>query len=213
MAYPPARVLILTLLSALSVACGHKIGDECETSVDCSQGGERLCDITQPGGYCTVFNCEPDTCPEEAACIAFGASLATAPACRDPNQLSRLERAFCMLTCSSDSDCRSGYTCADLSSDDNAWRNALPIDRGRSSKVCVAGFTLSDSEPAPSMGSTAVCTASGNTGSGGSTSTGGTSSGGASSGGTSSGGAGGQNDAGSPGEAGGASAGAGGDGG
>ena len=98
MAYPPARTLLLALLSALSVACGHKIGDECQTSVDCSQGGERLCDITQPGGYCTVFNCEPDTCPEESACIAFGASLSTAPACRDPNQLSRIERALSPFT-------------------------------------------------------------------------------------------------------------------
>jgi hypothetical protein len=185
MAYPPARVLFLAVLSALSVACGHKIGDECKTSVDCSQGGERLCDITQPGGYCTVFNCEPGTCPEEAACIAYGASLSIAPACRDPNQLSRIERAFCMLNCSSNSDCRSGYVCVDLNDERNAWRNALPIDRGRSSKVCVTSATAPDPEPTMS---TEVCTASASASSGGSSSGGSSSSGGTSSGGANSGG-------------------------
>ena len=66
--------VFVVALAALSFGCAPQIGDECETSVDCSQGGERLCDITQPGGYCTVFNCEPNSCPEdESLCVQFGA--------------------------------------------------------------------------------------------------------------------------------------------
>ena len=118
MAYPPLRPLLILVFSALGVACQPKIGDDCQTSVDCSQGEERLCDITQPGGYCTIFNCEPDNCPEESACIAFGAKLSTVPGCADGNDLSRLERTFCMVTCGSDKDCRGGYVCADLADSD-----------------------------------------------------------------------------------------------
>jgi len=182
MAYPPSRLLLVSMLSALAMACGHKIGDECTTSVDCSQGGERLCDITQPGGYCTVFNCEPDTCPEESACIAFGAALSTAPGCADPSGLSRLHRPFCMLTCSSNSDCRGGYTCVDLNDPLNSWRNALPIDRDRSSKVCLASFT---DAPTKLDNENGVCTGPGTDSAG----TGGASTGGASTGGASTGGA------------------------
>src|SRR5690348_74537 len=41
----------------IAVGCLPKIGDHCTTSLDCSQTGQRLCDTTQPDGYCTVFNC------------------------------------------------------------------------------------------------------------------------------------------------------------
>src|SRR5690242_18467125 len=49
----------------VATGCKPKIGDECKTSTDCSVTGDRLCDITQPSGYCTIFNCEePGSCPD-----------------------------------------------------------------------------------------------------------------------------------------------------
>ena len=41
-----------------------------------------------------------------------------------------------MQTCDSDSDCRSGYSCEDLSKATNPWA-AILIDRDRGRKACV----------------------------------------------------------------------------
>lgn len=132
--FAAARRASSVLVALLGLACQPQIGDECQTSVDCSQGGERLCDITQPGGYCTVFNCEPGGCPEDSVCIAFGAQLSNASMCTDLNGLSRFTRSFCMATCGSRADCRSGYACADVTG--APWR-ALVVDRRASGKVCI----------------------------------------------------------------------------
>src|SRR6185503_2465887 len=100
-----------------------KIGDHCTTSLDCSQTGQRLCDTTQPDGYCTVFNCEPDTCPDTTACVAFNNTID--PACGTANDGAnpRFERTFCMAPCNETSDCRQGYECASASK-----RGGLAID-------------------------------------------------------------------------------------
>lgn len=131
-------ILSVALVALGAVACGHKIGDDCNTSVDCSQGGERLCDVTQPGGYCTIFNCEPNSCPSEAACIVFDAQLSAAAECVASNGLSRFARSFCLFKCSSDGDCRDDYVCHDFSTlESNDW-NGLAVDTDRRGKVCVA---------------------------------------------------------------------------
>jgi hypothetical protein len=135
MSFQPAYWLWFSMTLAIALGCQPKIGDECQTSVDCSQAGERLCDITQPGGYCTVFNCEPGGCPEESVCIAYGASLSKVAGCTDANGLSRFQRSFCMANCSSNEECRSGYICADLGASGNEW-NATLVDRSSSGKVC-----------------------------------------------------------------------------
>src|SRR5258705_13828561 len=73
---PPAKFGFLerwawagAIAASLAVGCSPKIGDKCSVSTDCSVQGDRLCDPTQPGGYCTVFNCEPDRCPDESVCV------------------------------------------------------------------------------------------------------------------------------------------------
>lgn len=91
------RVVVAAVLFAAGIGCSMEIGDECTENVDCSTSGDRVCDITAPGGYCTVLDCEPDTCPEEAVCVAWGEGLS--------------ERTFCMRHCGSGDDCREGYTC------------------------------------------------------------------------------------------------------
>jgi hypothetical protein len=82
-------------------ACAPEIGDECETALDCSSQGSRLCDRTQPHGYCTLRGCESGTCPEDSVCVKFR-----------PAQ-ERLATTYCMAKCSEDGDCRSddGYRC------------------------------------------------------------------------------------------------------
>ena len=146
----PVMVLAL-LLGTVGLACAPKIGDSCSSSTDCSQNGDRLCDTTQPGGYCTVFNCEPDTCPTEGQCVAFDQHLD--PNCVDPQAWARFERTFCMLRCSSDSDCRSGYICYDMATQPNPWGATVVDLAPKGLKICI-----SPSSGTPSSdGQTDVC--------------------------------------------------------
>jgi len=62
---------LLLLLLLFGVGCGNEIGDACITSVDCSPNGDRQCDSSSKGGYCTVQGCDFNTCPEEATCVQF----------------------------------------------------------------------------------------------------------------------------------------------
>ena len=89
--------LVAAVLLALVAGCAPKIGDKCTVSTDCSVTGDRLCDSTQPSGYCTVFNCEPNACPDDSLCVAF-----KEPTCAAPAQSVRFTRTFCMATCESD---------------------------------------------------------------------------------------------------------------
>jgi hypothetical protein len=69
------------------------------SNIECSFNADRQCDLAQPGGYCTVPECDPDRCPDEAMCVEFDSN---AP---------RLARRYCMKTCNVDGDCRGGYVC------------------------------------------------------------------------------------------------------
>lgn len=185
------KLWLLCALLAIAAGCKPKVGDDCRISTDCSAAGDRLCDITAPGGYCTVYNCEPDTCPEdESLCVEFGAQRSPIAACVDKQSPSPYARAFCMATCDDDSDCRAGYTCEDLSSVTNPWAAVL-IDRDRGNRACLVPISqdalISDPGAGGAFGD--VChselppaPASGGSGSGGSAS-GGTASGGATDGG------------------------------
>ena len=65
-------IFVLALAAALgAAACGKQIGDDCQTATDCSPSGGRICDLAQPGGYCTILGCDETTCPSEATCIRF----------------------------------------------------------------------------------------------------------------------------------------------
>jgi hypothetical protein len=130
-------LLVVAVLAMLGVGCKAKIGDKCTLSTDCSVTGDRLCDTSQPDGYCTIFNCEPGRCPDEAICVAFReVADGTQVACQDPQRWARFERSFCMRTCSSNSDCRDGYTCADETALVSTW-NAVIAEGGQVGQVCV----------------------------------------------------------------------------
>jgi hypothetical protein len=126
--------LLLALLALSAVACGKSIGDDCTTSVDCSQDGNRDCDLSQPGGYCTINGCDEKFCPSESVCIRvfpYEAQGTTSCDWLTANQTAAgggcpadqiclpdgicvprvTERRFCEKSCGSNSDCRSGYVC------------------------------------------------------------------------------------------------------
>jgi len=88
---------LLTALSILvaalaSSACAPIVGDACDGQTDC--GRQMFCELSMPGGYCTIRNCTARACPEQGVCIRFTADV-----------------SYCMQTCGSDLDCRAGYVC------------------------------------------------------------------------------------------------------
>jgi hypothetical protein len=133
----------LLLLVALVAGCTPQIGNKCTISTDCSQLGDRLCDTTQPGGYCTIFNCEPDQCPN-AICVAFDPTLDPACGLNGAGSSPRFERSFCLGACNTTSDCRDQYQCVDLSDrNEQMVRRARVVDLGAADgglgfKVCMA---------------------------------------------------------------------------
>jgi hypothetical protein len=134
-----ARTTLGFLAAAIMFAmsgCTPDIGAKCTTATECSQMGDRACDTSLPGGYCTIFNCEPDTCPSEAACIGFLQNISQNSACQDPND-TRMLRTFCMVHCSDNSDCRGGYVCGDMNALDNPWRATLVDRSNRDGRVCI----------------------------------------------------------------------------
>lgn len=122
-----SRLSLLAVVALLS-ACKPEIGDECKLSTDCSISGDRLCDTSQPAGYCTIFNCEAGSCPSEAICVSFHAT-------NDRFGESRFARRFCVRSCESASDCRAGYVCVDPESGGRGGR----IEEGdpHAAKVCL----------------------------------------------------------------------------
>ncbi|MEZ4308257.1 MAG: hypothetical protein R3F14_09460 [Polyangiaceae bacterium] len=140
-------LLSVAALALASVGCLPKIGDDCVSSLDCSQRGERLCDGTQPGGYCTIFGCEPDGCPDDASCVAFNHVLD--PACGSTNdgEDPRFERTYCVLPCNEKSDCRDGYDCVEV-----AARGGLVLDKENPrEKVCLTAVTTSTEDTTPAQ--------------------------------------------------------------
>lgn len=132
--WPVLAVLAAWVALLAAPGCSAKIGDSCEFNVDCSPQGERLCDLSSPGGYCTIENCTAEVCPEESHCIAFYPIAFLSRPC-DPATEDALEsptddctpdevclstgfcaprasaRRYCMLKCEDSSDCRDGYEC------------------------------------------------------------------------------------------------------
>lgn len=97
----PKKTFLTVLSSLLTVGaltmggagCASGIGDECTTSAHCIVE-DGICDTTAPDGYCTRTPCETGACGKNGVCIEFSNG-----------------ETFCMATCKSNDDCRSGYRC------------------------------------------------------------------------------------------------------
>lgn len=120
---------------AMVVACTPSVGDRCNISTDCSTQGDKLCDTSQPGGYCTQLNCIGNKCVDDALCILFNSAT---PGCafndRSGPGASRVSRSFCMAECTQNSDCRDGYVCADPRT--IPW-NASILDNNQGRRACL----------------------------------------------------------------------------
>jgi hypothetical protein len=123
-------------LAALALSgCTPHIGDRCTLNTDCSIQGTLQCDNSQPGGYCTFFLCQPDSCQDRAACVLLQANVPGCPY-SDYHSPSRTGRSMCLAQCQQDSDCRTGdgYVCRDPRQP--PW-NAVILDDDQSQKVCI----------------------------------------------------------------------------
>jgi hypothetical protein len=155
---PAPLLAVLAALALPALGCGNEIGDSCTLSSDCSPEGDRVCDTSSPGGYCTVIGCDFDSCPDGSICVRFFAEIETNLPCDPATEdhgtddctadeictlqgfcvPSNAETRFCMKTCGSDGDCRDGYDCRD---------KQLMIDNG-GEPVPEPGQVLSD-DPQP----------------------------------------------------------------
>jgi hypothetical protein len=146
---------ILGVAGVAILACTPSIGDKCSQSTDCSVNGDRLCDTSQPGGYCTVFNCRGDGCPDKAVCTLFNASV---PGCAYNDYAggggSRDARSFCMERCFSQSDCRPGYVCADPRQ--GPW-SAIILDDDQTQLACMVLPPTPDGGTPPPNPTAPVC--------------------------------------------------------
>jgi hypothetical protein len=129
---------LLVALAFIVTACSHEIGDDCKSSVDCDPNGTRACDLSQPGGYCTIAGCAGKSCPSGSTCIRyFPEMFLSAPCsaacedldcpqgrtddcssdelCLDSGLCAKrsFETRACAKSCGSNSDCRNGYECRD----------------------------------------------------------------------------------------------------
>lgn len=120
-----------TLLALLAlVGCAPQIGDRCQVSTDCSVNGDRICDTSQPRGYCTVQGCDPDSCPNGAVCVEWRF------------EPSRTTATYCMERCRSGCG-RDGYECvADddprLASNGVSLARVTDLGGRRDAKFCAA---------------------------------------------------------------------------
>ena len=153
----PKFALLFVVLALLVPACGAKIGDSCTTNVDCDQYGNRDCDLSQPGGYCTVNGCDELSCPSEAVCIRIFPYEAPGKTCTADADCTSdglclpdvpdsfcvpraAERRYCELRCGSNGDCRGGYVCREAGIEVKDW---TPTSNTYGSIALVANANLS----------------------------------------------------------------------
>jgi hypothetical protein len=115
------------LLALVSSACAPKLGDGCKQGIDCDVRNQRICDRSQPGGYCTIANCKPGDCGDEGVCVRFR-----------PDE-PRLSTTFCMAKCGNTADCdRDAYVCrnADQVNDKSETTLVEVLDGRGGAKFC-----------------------------------------------------------------------------
>jgi hypothetical protein len=124
----PVFFLAIALLLGAVGACGHDIGDDCKSSVDCDPNGTRSCDLSQPGGYCTIVGCAATTCPSGATCIRLFPEQFLTTQCdpatedqdqhctniKDPTTCGPVQRTD---NCTADEICLDAGVCAKMSSE------------------------------------------------------------------------------------------------
>jgi hypothetical protein len=134
----PTRLALCFFVGGFALSgCGHEIGDSCHVNTDCSAAGDRFCDTSAPGGYCTIEGCDLNNCPGGSVCIRFFTPVLSQPCeCESDGRITQgscqigsrcvcdapgstdghcapesSERRWCQKSCSNDGDCRGQYQC------------------------------------------------------------------------------------------------------
>jgi len=152
-----AALAVITALAIPALSgCAPKIGSKCVLNTDCGTSGALVCDTSEPGGYCTQFNCTPNSCQDHAVCVELRPSV---PGCPydDYRSPSRTGRTFCLEHCNQSSDCNEGdgYVCADPRQP--PWSGAI-TDDDQSQKVCIIAPDPGTTSPLPVVGDSALPT-------------------------------------------------------
>jgi hypothetical protein len=136
--------------AAFLAGCTPQIGDHCNLNTDCSLQGTLVCDNAETNGYCTSFNCAPNTCQDNAACVLLYAQVPGCPY-NGYQSPSRTQRTLCMKACSSNSDCRTseGYECVNPM---GPPLNGLIIDDVQDRMVCTVTPTALEAGAMPDAG-------------------------------------------------------------
>lgn len=77
------------------------VGTACSFSAQCEGSS---CMTTFVGGYCTILDCEADTCPGNSRCVTLS---------EDDEDDAGDDLTLCLRSCESSNDCRFGYRCDD----------------------------------------------------------------------------------------------------
>ncbi len=141
---------VVFALVALAGACSPKIGDDCIVSTNCSNRGDRICDLSyrvdstgfqNPNGRgeCTIDGCARGNCPKEAGCVKVYSTQFFSVAC-DPT------REDVAIACSGD-DCPAADCdhpdagldcCASVSSPTgDATHSCPPLDACDNNEICL----------------------------------------------------------------------------
>jgi len=137
----PSFLAVAVAVALSAAGCSASIGDSCTVNVDCSKLGDRICDTSELGGYCTIEGCsDSSTCPDNAWCIRILTADRTRPCvfgARFPDNQCDIdqrclcddsvkgvcidnaahcapessERRYCQKSCNQNGDCRDGYEC------------------------------------------------------------------------------------------------------
>lgn len=119
-------------LALAAAACGHGIGDDCKTSTDCDPNGTRSCDLSQPGGYCTIVGCNETSCPSDSTCIRYFPQQFLSKAC-DPT----CEDVACDAGVPYVGKDDAGATDAELAGEIDAGNGQVIVDDCDPDEVCV----------------------------------------------------------------------------
>ena len=98
------------------------IGGACNSDADCADAGATCYPETYRGeptgfveGYCIIFDCSGNSCPEGSGCFGVGDdTTACLPTCTSDTQCRKgyaCDDGVCFPFCASTSDCPSGYQC------------------------------------------------------------------------------------------------------
>jgi hypothetical protein len=152
----PTSIAAVVFWCGLVSGCGHNIGDNCSTNVDCQPDGTRFCDTSAINGYCTIDGCDDGTCPDEAVCIRFLTQVPDEPCSYDaahPNSRSDCPRVDdrCVCDATVKSVCQGSAHCAPEASE-RRWCQLKCSSNGdcRTDYECRSTGTFG-AEPVPTL--------------------------------------------------------------